>query len=82
MIDGKSEFACVDGPGFDGHRVNFEVLVERNATYRDAEQRSMQEFRAKTKGATDEPTSRKIGEKWGTQKRDSCVASSSQGEAR
>ena len=45
LIDGKSEFACVDGPEFDGHKVNFEVLVQRNTMYRDAEQRSMEEFR-------------------------------------
>ncbi|HTW59829.1 MAG TPA: sulfide/dihydroorotate dehydrogenase-like FAD/NAD-binding protein [Terriglobales bacterium] len=45
MIDGKSEFACVDGPEFDGHRVNFEVLVQRNAMYRTAEQKSMEEFK-------------------------------------
>jgi len=45
LIDGKSEFACVDGPEFDGHKVNFEVLVQRNAMYRDAEQKSMEEFR-------------------------------------
>jgi len=45
MIDGKSEFACVDGPEFDGHRVNFEVLVQRNAMYRTAEQQSMEEFK-------------------------------------
>jgi ferredoxin/flavodoxin---NADP+ reductase len=31
LIDGKSEFACVDGPEFDAQRVNFEVLVQRNA---------------------------------------------------
>ena len=24
LIDGKSEFACVDGPEFDAHKVNFE----------------------------------------------------------
>ena len=40
-IDGKSEFACVDGPEFDAHKVNFEVLVQRNSMYRDAEQRSL-----------------------------------------
>ncbi|MGC2474835.1 MAG: sulfide/dihydroorotate dehydrogenase-like FAD/NAD-binding protein [Candidatus Sulfotelmatobacter sp.] len=45
MIDGKSEFACVDGPEFDGHKVNFEVLVQRNAMYRTAEQKSMEEYR-------------------------------------
>jgi ferredoxin/flavodoxin---NADP+ reductase len=45
LIDGKSEFACVDGPEFDGHKVNFEVLVQRNAMYRTAEQQSMEEFK-------------------------------------
>ena len=44
LIDSKSEFACVDGPEFDAHRVNFEVLVQRNAMYREAERRSMVEF--------------------------------------
>lgn len=45
LIDGKSEFACVDGPEFDAHRVNFELLVQRNAMYREAEQRSMAEYK-------------------------------------
>ncbi len=44
LIDGKSEFACVDGPEFEAHRVNFEVLVQRNAMYREAERRSLEEF--------------------------------------
>jgi ferredoxin--NADP+ reductase len=44
LIDSKSEFACVDGPEFDAHKVNFDVLVQRNAMYRDAEQRSLAEF--------------------------------------
>jgi ferredoxin/flavodoxin---NADP+ reductase len=44
LIDGKSEFACVDGPEFDAHRVDFSVLVQRNSTYRDAEKKSMTEF--------------------------------------
>jgi len=44
LIDGKSEFACVDGPEFDGHKVDFSVLVQRNAMYRDAEQRSLADF--------------------------------------
>ena len=44
LIDSKSEFACVDGPEFDAHRVNFEVLVQRNAMYREAERRSMADF--------------------------------------
>jgi len=39
LIDSKSEFACVDGPEFDAHRVNFEVLVQRNSMYREAERK-------------------------------------------
>ena len=44
LIDGKSQFACVDGPEFDAHRINFDVLVQRNAMYRAAEQKSMEDF--------------------------------------
>ncbi len=48
LIDGKSEFACVDGPEFDAHRVDFAVLVQRNSMYRAAEQKSMEEFQRET----------------------------------
>jgi len=44
LIDGKSEFACVDGPEFDAHRVDFSVLIQRNAMYREAERKSMEGF--------------------------------------
>ena len=44
LVEGKSEFACVDGPEFDAHRVDFAVLVQRNAMYRDAEKHSMEEY--------------------------------------
>lgn len=44
LIDGKSEFACVDGPEFDAHRVDFSVLIQRNAMYREAERKSMEDF--------------------------------------
>jgi len=44
LIDGKSEFACVDGPEFDAHRIDFAVLVQRNSMYRVAEQKSMGDF--------------------------------------
>jgi ferredoxin/flavodoxin---NADP+ reductase len=44
LVDGKSEFACVDGPEFDAHRVDFAVLVQRNSMYRSAEQRSLEQF--------------------------------------
>ena len=54
LIDGKSEFACVDGPEFDGHKVNFEVLVQRNTMYRTAEQQSMEEFKRLHMAETEE----------------------------
>ena len=63
LIDGKSEFACVDGPEFDAHKVDFSVLVQRNAMYREAEQRSMAEYVAAKDQA---PRSRKSDETWGT----------------
>jgi len=44
LVDGKSEFACVDGPEFDASRIDFNVLVQRNAMYRTSEQKSMEEF--------------------------------------
>jgi ferredoxin--NADP+ reductase len=44
LIDGMSEFACVDGPEFDAHRVDFSVLIQRNAMYREAERKSMEGF--------------------------------------
>ena len=36
-VDGKSKFACVDGPDFDGHKVDFDVAIYRNKTYVDIE---------------------------------------------
>ena len=45
LVEGKSEFACVDGPEFDAHRVDFAVLVQRNSMYRDAEKRSMEQYK-------------------------------------
>jgi ferredoxin/flavodoxin---NADP+ reductase len=44
LVDGKSEFACVDGPEFDAHRVDFGILVQRNSMYRTAEHESLEQF--------------------------------------
>ena len=43
-VDGKSQFACVDGPEFDAHLVDFQNLANRNAMYREAEERALSEF--------------------------------------
>jgi len=39
IVDGKVKFACVDGPEFDGHQVDFDTLAKRLTTYRDRERR-------------------------------------------
>ena len=36
-VDGEIKFACVDGPDFDGHKVDFDEVIARNATYKDFE---------------------------------------------
>ena len=36
-VGGEVKFACVDGPEFDGHKVDFAELMSRNATYRGRE---------------------------------------------
>ncbi len=36
-VGGEVKFACVDGPDFDGHKVDFAELMNRNTTYRGKE---------------------------------------------
>ncbi|MBS1258832.1 MAG: Dihydroorotate dehydrogenase B (NAD(+)), electron transfer subunit [Candidatus Scalindua arabica] len=58
-VGGKTKFACVDGPEFDGHEVDFDTLMKRLKVYNDtdkeeslkdtqAEPCSMEEEKAKT----------------------------------
>ena len=39
-IGNETRFACVDGPEFDAHEVNFDELIDRLSTYREFEQRA------------------------------------------
>jgi ferredoxin--NADP+ reductase len=48
LVGGKSRFACIDGPEFDAHLVDFDTLMHRNTTYRDAERLSMERCAAET----------------------------------
>ncbi|RUL88533.1 sulfide/dihydroorotate dehydrogenase-like FAD/NAD-binding protein [Tautonia sociabilis] len=41
-----TRFACVDGPEFDAHAVDFDTLARRNRTYRDSEAAALEAFRA------------------------------------
>ncbi len=44
LVGNQSRFACVDGPEFDAAEVNFDVLMQRNAMYRDKECASLSQF--------------------------------------
>jgi len=43
-VGGETKFACVDGPEFDGHKVDFDELAKRLASYLDEERTSMESF--------------------------------------
>ena len=52
-VGGKTKFACVDGPDFDGHEVDFDVAMNRGKNYREWEKHKYEEtcnlFKKETK---------------------------------
>lgn len=42
-VGGKTRFACVDGPDFDGHEVDFDETMERASMYKDFERHAHEE---------------------------------------
>jgi len=44
-IDGKPKFVCVDGPEFDGHKVNFDLMMKRLDAYKDQEQKAYEQYK-------------------------------------
>ncbi|MDY6852845.1 MAG: sulfide/dihydroorotate dehydrogenase-like FAD/NAD-binding protein [Thermodesulfobacteriota bacterium] len=46
-IAGENRFACVDGPEFDAHKVDFDGLMQRLAAYTEQEKQAMEEFEHK-----------------------------------
>ncbi len=49
-VDGKTKFACTDGPEFDGHKVDFDLVLKRLGTYKEEEQEKMKEMESLLKG--------------------------------
>ncbi|MCK9222711.1 MAG: sulfide/dihydroorotate dehydrogenase-like FAD/NAD-binding protein [Limnochordia bacterium] len=41
-VDGQVKFACVDGPEFDAHKVDFDELLARNLQYAEEEKRALE----------------------------------------
>jgi ferredoxin/flavodoxin---NADP+ reductase len=44
LIGGKTRFACTDGPDFDGHQVDWDVLMNRQKMYAAEETKSFEEW--------------------------------------
>jgi ferredoxin--NADP+ reductase len=42
--DGKAKFVCVDGPEFDGHKVNFDLMMKRLSAYKKQEQQAHEAY--------------------------------------
>jgi ferredoxin--NADP+ reductase len=47
-VGGQRKFACVDGPHFDGHEVDWRELTFRRRSYLDEEVRALSEFESRT----------------------------------
>jgi ferredoxin--NADP+ reductase len=43
--DGKPKFVCVDGPEFDGHKVNFDLMMKRLNAYKHHEQKEHEKYK-------------------------------------
>ena len=42
--DGKAKFVCVDGPEFDGHKVNFDLMMKRLEAYKNQERKAHEQY--------------------------------------
>ena len=51
-VGGKTHFACVDGPEFDGYAVDFDEAISRSSIYRDFEKHAYEKECNLFKGAT------------------------------
>lgn len=44
-IEGKPKFACIHGPEFDGHKINFDLALKRMNVYKEEEKAKWQEMK-------------------------------------
>jgi NAD(P)H-flavin reductase len=43
-VNGETKFACIDGPEFDAHKIDFPELLERQKLYQEKERLSLQKY--------------------------------------
>ena len=51
-VGGETKFACVDGPDFDGHLVDFDEVIARNNSYKAFEAQKKEEHICRLRGKT------------------------------
>ena len=51
-VGGKTKFACVDGPDFDGHDVDFPELMRRLSMYKGDEKTAVERHQCRMEGMT------------------------------
>ena len=49
-VGGLTRFTCVDGPEFDGHKVDWDLLLARQRIYLDEEKRSFEQWQSQCSG--------------------------------
>jgi ferredoxin--NADP+ reductase len=49
FIDGDMKFTCIDGPEFDGHKVNFDELMNRLDMFKEKEKQAVKHYERGTK---------------------------------
>ncbi|CAB1248272.1 Sulfide dehydrogenase subunit beta [Ruminococcaceae bacterium BL-6] len=52
-VDGETKFACVDGPDFDGQKVDFDEAILRSRTYKKQEDEATREYHCRLMGGVD-----------------------------
>ena len=50
IVGGETKFACVDGPDFDGHKIDWEAAINRQQMYKTQEKRSCDEGHCRIRG--------------------------------
>jgi hypothetical protein len=44
-VNGEYKHACIDGPDFDGHQVDFQSVMERSVQFKQFETQSLNRYR-------------------------------------
>lgn len=56
-VGGETKFGCIDGPDFDGHQVNFDLLMARQQMYLAEEKEAVERYERKLKAGGRRPGS-------------------------